>query len=193
MTTEEKLQHFMDTSLAAARSESNQLLTAHKEAMDKLYEEHVATKQRQAQLQLVMEEKNMEKERNKRLSAEQLKLKHETNKRLYELKETLFAEVRMKLSDFMTTEDYRRLLLKQIQDIKAFAGDSNYTIYLDPADELLKFELERTTGIPLTLSAYSFSGGTRAVLADRNILIDHSFESKLAGLKDHYTFIMEEN
>lgn len=193
MTTEEKLRHFTETSLSAARAEADQILSAHREAMDKLYQEHITTKQRQAQLQLSMEEKNMEKERNKRLSAEQLKLKHETNKRLYEFKETLFAEVRMKLSDYMTTDAYRQLLIKQIRDIKDFAGDSPYTIYIDPADELLKFELEHATATPLTLSAYSFSGGTRAVLAGRNILIDHSFESKLNSLKDHYTFVMEDN
>ncbi len=38
----------------------------------------------------------------------------------------------------------------------------------------------------MTVSEYSFMGGTRAVLPGRNILIDNSFESKLAGAKESF-------
>ena len=55
MTTEEKLRQFTESSLSEARAEADQILNTHREAMDKLYQGHSTTKQRQAQLQLSME------------------------------------------------------------------------------------------------------------------------------------------
>ena len=38
-------------------------------------------------------------------------------------------------------------------------------------------ELEKRTGMTITISEYDFMGGMRAVIRGRNILIDHSFQA----------------
>ena len=49
-------------------------------------------------------------------------------------------------------------------------------------------ELEAKVQAPITVSQYSFSGGMRAVIPSKNILIDHSFETKLIEEKERFVF-----
>ena len=48
--------------------------------------------------------------------------------------------------------------------------------------------LEDATGIHLTISAEDFTGGIRAVIRSRNILIDHSFKTALRNEYDKFLF-----
>ena len=105
-----------------------------------------------------------------------------------ELKEKLFVEVKQLLEDYMTTSAYQQLLIKQIKNIQKEAGSGKLILYIDPADSDKRSSLQVATGAPVTVSEYSFMGGTRAVLQDRNILIDNSFASKLEKLKADFSF-----
>mgnify|MGYP007019922630 CR=1 FL=1 len=60
------------------------------------------------------------------------------------------------------------------------------TIYLNPSDEEKRSSLEDATGIHLTISAEDFTGGIRAVIRSRNILIDHSFKTALQNEYDQF-------
>ena len=62
------------------------------------------------------------------------------------------------------------------------------TIYLNPSDEEKRSSLEDATGIHLTISAEDFTGGIRAVIRSRNILIDHSFKTALRNEYDKFLF-----
>ena len=55
-------------------------------------------------------------------------------------------------------------------------------------DEGKKEDLERRTGTRLTVSAEDFTGGMRAVIRGRNVLIDHSFKTSLANEYDQFIF-----
>lgn len=46
------------------------------------------------------------------------------------------------------------------------------------------------TGCDIRVSQYPFSGGTRAVIASKNILIDNSFETKLKEAGENFQFIL---
>ena len=61
-------------------------------------------------------------------------------------------------------------------------------IYIDPADQALLMNLEMEAGTTLTVSEYSFGGGTRAVLPDRNVLIDDSFATKVKETMENFSF-----
>ena len=176
MTTEEKLKYFEESSLEEARKQASAMIEEYKVNLDKVEKEHKATTLRQSDLQLKTESDNLKRNNNMALSKEQLQ------------KEKLFVEVKQLLEDYMTTSAYQQLLIKQIKNIQKEAGSGKLILYIDPADSDKRSSLQVATGAPVTVSEYSFMGGTRAVLQDRNILIDNSFASKLEKLKADFSF-----
>lgn len=188
MTTEEKLKHFEESSMERARAQSMEIIAEHQAALNQIENEHKEMKRRQADLQIKTETESLKQSMNMTLSKEQLQIKRRITMQHNELREKLFIEVKAKLEEFMTTPEYEKLLLRQIEKIKAIAGESQVTIYIDPADSFRHAALSAAAGIPVTVSAYSFMGGTRAVLPDRHILIDNSFASRLEEEKDAFSF-----
>ena len=88
----------------------------------------------------------------------------------------------------LETPEYQQLLISQIREILKFAGNEEVTIYIDPADRSCLSSLTAAVNHPLTVSEYSFSGGTRAVIPGRHILIDNSFAAKFDAAKKNFTF-----
>ena len=62
------------------------------------------------------------------------------------------------------------------------------TLYLDPSDEAHKASLEQKLSVTLTISAMPFLGGVRAVIPEKNILIDNSFETLLNEERENFIF-----
>lgn len=187
MTTEEKLKYFEESSLEEARKQASAMIEEYKVNLDKVEKEHKATTLRQSDLQLKTESDNLKRNNNMALSKEQLQIKRKITQKQNELKEKLFVEVKQLLEDYMTTSAYQQLLIKQIKNIQKEAGSGKLILYIDPADSDKRSSLQ-VAGAPVTVSEYSFMGGTRAVLQDRNILIDNSFASKLEKLKADFSF-----
>ena len=188
MTTEEKLKYFEESSLEEARKQAFAMIEEYKVNLDKVEKEHKATTLRQSDLQLKTESDNLKRNNNMALSKEQLQIKRKITQKQNELKEKLFVEVKQLLEDYMTTSAYQQLLIKQIKNIQKEAGSGKLILYIDPADSDKRSSLQVATGAPVTVSEYSFMGGTRAVPQDRNILIDNSFASKLEKLKADFSF-----
>ena len=188
MTTEEKLQHFTTYAMEEARHKSDVMIREYTDAMQKIFEEHQEKKRRQEELEIKTETDRLIRENNKQFSEEQIEIKRTLSKKQDELKEKLFVEVKQQLEDYMTTSAYQQLLIKQIKNIQKEAGSGKLILYIDPADSDKRSSLQVATGAPVTVSEYSFMGGTRAVLQERNILIDNSFASKLEKLKADFSF-----
>lgn len=188
MTTEEKLSHFQEFTMQDARNKSNALLDEYNSSLEKIFEEHKEHKLRQAQLEIKTETESLERSKNKELSKQNLHIKRKITRKQDELKDKLFVEVRNLLADYMATPEYNELLIKQIKAAKEFANDLDVIIYIDPADSKRLSSLELAANASLTVSEYSFSGGTRAVIPAKNILIDNSFETKLLEVKENFSF-----
>lgn len=188
MTNEEKLQNFQKMTMEDARKKADAAVNAYQKSMDEEFEEYKAMKEEQMEAMLKAERDNLVKEKNKVISLEQIRLRHEYTKRYEELKEKLFSEVNDRLSQYMETPAYERLLVKQIRKAMKFARGEQIIIYIDPADQEHVMSLEAATGAPLTISEYSFGGGTRAVLPERNVLIDDSFETKVKEKMESFSF-----
>ena len=103
-----------------------------------------------------------------------------------ELKEKLFVEMKDRLARFAESAEYQRLLVRQLKEAIAFARGEELILYIDPSDAERRTSLEVEAGAPITVSSYSFMGGTRAVIPGRNILIDNSFETKLAEAREKF-------
>lgn len=189
MTTEEKLKHFLDTCMEDARDRSARMLDEYMSALEKTFEEHQEEAGRRAEMQIRLESEKMERELNKQLSIEHISIKRTLGHKQEELKEKLFVEVKDMLVNFMETPEYDQLLENQIQQAVTFAGDDNIVIYLDPADESKAQDLSLAHNkTQILISEYSFSGGTRAVIPSRHILIDNSFQTKLTEAKENFHF-----
>lgn len=188
MTTEEKLQHFLDFCMEDARTRSAKMLDEYTAALEQTFAEHQADARRRAEQQVALESERIEHETNKRLSLEQIGIKRELGHKQEELKEKLFVELTNKLVLYMETPEYTDLLTRQIKAAKDFAGDDCVTIYIDPADSMKLNQLVMRGCSDLKVSEYSFSGGTRAVIPSRHILIDNSFQTKLAEAKRDFRF-----
>ncbi|WP_186423985.1 V-type ATP synthase subunit E [Lacrimispora celerecrescens] len=188
MTTEEKLQHFLGFCMEDARTRSAKMLDEYTAALEQTFLEHQEDAKRRAEHQVALESERIEREINKKLSLEQIGMKRIFGKKQDELKDKLFSELRDKLSTFMESPEYTKLLEKQIREAKALAGKEFITIYIDPADEDKINELAISGGSDIQVSEYSFLGGTRAVIPSRHILIDNSFQTKLAEAKHDFRF-----
>lgn len=192
MNIEEKLKHFEEASIESAKARSIEIIEEYTAALDTIFEEHKEQKNRQAQIQLKLECDNMKLENNKKLSQEQISIKRDLSVKMTELKDKIFVEVGDMLEHYMTTKEYQELLIKYIKDALTFAQGQEMIIYIDPSDAGKKVALTRVTGADLTISEYSFSGGIRAIITEKHILIDHSFATKLSEAKEQFSLKVEE-
>lgn len=189
MTTDEKLKHFLDTCMEDARARSSRMLDEYMSAQEKNLADHKADASRRAEMQVRQETERIEREINKRLSIEQLDLKRRLGQKQEELKDKLFVEVGDMLEHFLETRQYQELLERQIEAAVKFAGTDDIIIYLDPVDEDKLYRLALHHGnAHLCISEYSFHGGCRAVIPSRHILIDNSFQTKLAEAREGFHF-----
>ena len=172
-----------------ARAEGNAIIDAHKEALEKLFEDHRAEALRQSETRIKAETTNARLSLNQAAAKSQLEIKRRQGKVQQELKDKIFEEVMGLVNDYMKTEAYGDFLVKCIRQAMHFAGQDPVTIYINPSDEAKRSDLEDATGVHLTISAEDFIGGVRAVIRSRNILIDNSFRTQLRNEYDKFIFL----
>ena len=182
MTTEEKLQHFLDFCMEDARSRSAKMLDEYTAALEQTFAEHQADARRRAEQQVELESERIE----------QIGIKRELGHKQEELKDKIFVELKDVLEQYMETPEYTQLLEKQIRHAREFAGNEFFTIYIDPADETRLNRLALHNSADIRVSEYSFGGGTRAVIPSRHILIDDSFQTKLEEAKRDFRFNLKD-
>ena len=188
MTTEEKLQHFLEFCMEDARSRSAKMLDEYTAALEEAFTEHQQNAIRRAEQQVELEKKQIERETNKKLSLEQINIRREFGKKQDELKEKLFQELLDRLTEYMKTPEYTTLLNNQARKALELADKDFITIYIDPQDEEKLKDLSIPQSAELLVSEYSFMGGIRAVIPSRHILIDNSFQTKLSEAKRDFRF-----
>lgn len=188
MTVEEKLKHFLAASVEDARIQSETAIKEYTEVLQQDLQEFKNQTDRQAEEKIQLEETRIRRDMNHDLSVKLLSVKKELSDKHDELKTALFNEVREMLDNFRKTPDYRALLKKQISDALSFAGEDVITIYIDPADAALKETLSDEFHCNIIVSDYTFGGGTRTVIEEKNILIDHSFDTRFHELEEDFAF-----
>ena len=172
MTIDEKLQHFYEVSLDEAREDAAQAIQEHKEHLARTLEDHKQTSRQNAEAEIKAETGHVRREVNKALSAEQITLRRDLSRKQEELKETLFAEVKTKVQQFITTAEYDEYLCRRISS----------------SDKSKANDLAQKTGTPLQVSKEDFIGGIRAEIPHKNILIDNSFSANLASMCREFKF-----
>ena len=188
MTLEQKIEHLKDAAMQEARAEGNAIMKQHEDALEGVFEQHKAEALRQSETRIKAEGINARQQLNMAMSKAQLELKRELSKTQKELKKELFQEVDEKVQEYMKTEDYKHLLVAYIEKAARFAGGEAMTIYINPTDADKKEYLEEHTGMTLTLRKEDFIGGVRAVIHERNILIDRAFKGAIDNEYHKFVF-----
>lgn len=189
MTLDEKIAYLQTTSMEQARAEGNAIIDTHKEALEKIFEDHKAEALRQAETRIKAETTNARLTLNQAVAKSQLEIKRSQGKIQQELKDKVFEEAGEIIQEYMKTEAYDDFLIKCIRQAERYAGTSEIVIYINPSDEQKRSDLEDATGVHLTVSAEDFIGGIRAVIRSRNILIDNSFKTQLRNEYDRFLFL----
>ena len=189
MTLEEKISHLQATSMEQARAEGNAIIDSHRDALEKVFEDHKAEALRQAETRVKAETTNARLMYNQAAAKAQLETKRRLGKVQQELKDKVFEEAVSLIKDYMKTEAYDDFLVKCIRQAERFAEKDPVIIYINPSDEQKRSDLEDATGVHLTISAENFLGGVRAVIRARNILIDNSFKTQLRNEYDKFLFL----
>ena len=188
MTTEEKLQHFYEVSMDTAREEATKVLDEYKAALETEMERHKQEKQAASESQFKIDSDNAAREINKALSAEHLHIKRKLSKKQQKLKESIFAEVEELLDDFSKKPEYTDWLEDKIKQSLEIAENDSVQIYLTAKDSAKAEELTKRTGITPLISETDFLGGIRAVIPEKNILIDNTFLTAFENEKEHFNF-----
>lgn len=179
MTIEEKLQHFMDVTTQKVNAESAAQLEEYRKGLDKVLADYQKNARRKAELSLKLKEEGLVKQKNAEVAKKQMEIRERIGKLQSGLTQKLYSEVKGKLERYMGTRDYEKYLTDQARSIKEFAGGEEAVIYIDPADVSRQNAVSAAANTSVTVSAYSFGGGIRAVIPKRGILIDQSFDTKL--------------
>ena len=177
MTTEEKLQHFYDVSMNSAQEEAQKALSEYRASLEQEMEQHKREKQAASDNRFKIESENAAREINKALSAEHLHIKRKLSKKQQALKET-----------FCRQPEYTDWMEEKIRAALAVAGNDEVKIYVNSSDAALLEELEKRTGMTPLLSDTDFMGGIRAVIPDKNILIDNTFLTCFENEKESFNF-----
>ena len=188
MTTEEKLQHFYEVSMDTAREEATKVLDEYKAALETEMERHKQEKQAASESQFKIDSDNAAREINKALSAEHLHIKRKLSKKQQKLKESIFAEVEELLDDFSKKPEYTDWLEDKIKQSVEIAENDSVQIYLTAKDSAKAEELTKRTGITPLISETDFLGGIRAVIPEKNILIDNTFLTAFENEKERFNF-----
>ena len=188
MTLEEKIKHLRTKAMEEARGEGNAIIKQHEDALRQLAKQHEEEVKRQVETRIKAEQVSAKQQLNMAMSKAQLELKREISATQFELKKELFQEVEEKLNNFMKTEEYLELLEKYIEKAARFADGEEMTIYINQTDADKKEYLEKDTGMKLTISTEDFVGGIRAVIHEKNILIDHAYKGALENEYHNFLF-----
>jgi vacuolar-type H+-ATPase subunit E/Vma4 len=188
LTIEEKLAHFMDAAVQENTTSSQNMLDTYQASLDEQFEAYKARIEQQAAAEVDAELESIRREGNKQLAHEHLVIKRALSQKYTELQDKLFDELNALLDEYKKSPEYPKLLARQICRAKEFAREDPIAIYLDPEDAPYQEALEKETGVSLVISQYSFGGGTRAVISSRHILIDNSFDSRIAEQKETFHF-----
>ena len=122
MTLEEKIADLRTASMEQARAEGNAIIDSHREALEKVFEDHKAEALRQSETRIKAETTNARLSLNQAAANSQLEIKRRQGKVQQELKDKIFEEVMGLVKDYMKTEAYDDFLIKCIRQAEEFAG-----------------------------------------------------------------------
>lgn len=190
MTIEEKMEHFRSISLESANNQSAESLSNYKKSLDDELEIHKENSARLAEESKRAQLNQVRANSKKQLSSAQMAIKKDLTKKQSEIKTKVFEIVRKKIAEYRKTPEYTTHLKRQIESILEEYKENNITIYIDSEDSILLDELKSYFNCDIQIYDKDFLGGTRTIVPERNILIDHSFKTRLIEEQEKFAITL---
>ena len=179
MGSEDKLQQFYENIIRNINEKAEGELTEYAASLQPQLEEYKNMAAEAALRTERIEAENLKKAARQEVSKEVIVCKSLLAQREADYIEKIFAQALEMIGEFKKTQEYKKLIKRYIYEAIEFAKEAELIIYLDLDDAEFKEELEEEFGREIRVSRYSFGGGLRALIPERNILIENSFSSKL--------------
>ena len=186
MTIEDKLNHFKVITMESVQKQCDKEFDEYKKNMDDFYENHVREAKEQSEQRVNILADGISRKASKDYTAKQFELKRNLNTRKQEITKEIFDRVTERLKEYMKTEAYDKLIKKQTDEAKKIAKSNDIVIELASGDGEHIEMLKKYSGLNIKLSDDDFVGGIRAMVPEKNIYIDNSFESMLEEIKEDY-------
>lgn len=184
MTLEEKLETLSLAAIEDATTQSEALIQGYQKEMEQAVKDHEEELKQKNISEYEYQYAKLEREKNKAISQAMLEAKMTVTQKTEEITGKLFDLVKEKLSAFKKSAEYEAYLLNLIKAAVDFSNGKNIDIYLDSSDASLKETLEQKSGKTIEISKEEFFGGIRAIITEKNILIDESFATKILEEKE---------
>ncbi|KAA9242122.1 MULTISPECIES: hypothetical protein [Aerococcus] len=186
MKLEEKMAYFKDQVTQQSQSEIDQQINQYRQTLEDDYQKFQEQTDETFAHRLVNEKEALRKENNKAISQIQINQQRELFLTEENMKLTLFKTFTKQIESYQESEAYIEQLKKMLKNIQAYAGREKYDLYIDENDSHLRSQLESYASHPIIISDRPFMGGIRAVLRERQILVDYSFLTFLDRLKENF-------
>ncbi|MHC3404256.1 hypothetical protein [Aerococcus sp. Group 2] len=186
MKLEEKMAYFKDQVTQQSQAEIDQQINQYRQTLEDDYQKFQVQTDETFAHRLVNEKEALRKENNKAISQIQINQQRELFLTEENMKLTLFQTFTKQIESYQKSEAYIEQLKKMLKNIQAYAGREKYDLYIDENDSHLRSQLESYASHPIIISDRPFMGGIRAVLRERQILVDYSFLTFLDRLKENF-------
>lgn len=186
MKLEEKMAYFKDQVTQQSQAEIDQQINQYRQTLEDDYQKFQEQTDETFAHRLVNEKEALRKENNKAVSQIQINQQRELFLTEENMKLTLFQTFTKQIESYQKSEAYIEQLKKMLKNIQAYAGREKYDLYIDENDSHLRSQLESYASHPIIISDRPFMGGIRAVLRERQILVDYSFLTFLDRLKENF-------
>ena len=157
MEINEKLEVFFGAAIGAANSQSESMLDEQKNIYQSAMEEHEQSCRDALKS-------------SRRIFLE--KQKKEVNRRNAE--QTMAWK-----KDYQALKEQKTEELFEMGKAKEFAQGEDLTVFISPSDQERQAVLEEKSGCRVEIAEDEFSGGMRAVIPAKNVLIDESFAERM--------------
>ncbi|MBE5934719.1 MAG: hypothetical protein E7262_02860 [Lachnospiraceae bacterium] len=188
MTIEEKLENFKASALKDAKMQSSVIIKNSEDNIRTKLEEYELRAKEDYENKVRLESSMIISKNNQDITKESLIIKQKVEKRRLELINNLFKDLEKKLKEFKKSSEYEDLLIAQIEQVKSYAKEADFIIYIDKTDRDLMDKIANASGAKVEINKNNIIGGIKAVIEEKNILLDYSFADKLHEEKLNFSF-----
>jgi len=181
MSENQKLERFIETVRAEAYRRRDDILAETKALMDEKLAIEKDKIEREISLFLFEEQEKLDAKYKQTLSKVNFDGRRTLLLKREEVINSVFGEVRARLSEYTKTEEYKNYVISRVKAAKEAMGVSEVTITLRPDDKALEEAVLAAwgSGASINLSTTIENGGVMIAATKEQIVVDETFDKRL--------------
>ena len=186
MNVKEKLEGFSRIAIQEAEEKRIKMLNEMNAEFKRACDEITLRERKKADALLDEERVKAEQAKNKEIIQASTEAKRSLIELRSQLTDDLFHIVLAKLADYIETDNYTSGLVKDVKDLAIKYG-GKITVYLCRRDMIFSGQLMEIPHVKVMEAPDEMAGGYRAVLENQKIVIDQSYQEKMAEARANFT------